>query len=184
MVARKSKRDEYPDDIFADTRMTFGEHIEELRTRMIRAIMWLLLFLVLGFILDAVGEMVRNDNIGIGRPMLKVICDPVETQVRDFYNRRVEKVAVEKLVTAAPEDIDREEIRRIQQKLKDNNYALTSLTAEERAKLRIAPEEMPVILPTGPLADALGIPREQIKKQEVQLNAQIVPAKLTYLSNK
>src|SRR5437588_780926 len=50
MVARKKKSQEYPDDIFADTRMTFGEHIEELRFRMIRALMWLLLFLVIGFI--------------------------------------------------------------------------------------------------------------------------------------
>ena len=27
-----------PDDMFADTRMTFGEHIEDLRTHLIRAI--------------------------------------------------------------------------------------------------------------------------------------------------
>lgn len=182
MVARNRKRDEYPDDIFADTRMTFGEHIEELRTRMIRAIMWLLLFLILGFILDAVGEAVGNESIGIGRPMLKVICDPVESQVRDFYNRRIEKAASNKL--DGQPGVDAEEIARIRKKLKDNDNLLTSLTAEEREKLRIAPEEMPVLLPTEPLADALGIPREQIKQKEVQLNAKVVPAKLTYLSNK
>src|SRR5437764_678019 len=77
MVAREKKSHEYPDDIFADSRMTFGEHIEELRFRMIRALMWLLLFLVLGFVLDAVGEAVGNKNIGIGRPMLEVITEPV-----------------------------------------------------------------------------------------------------------
>ena len=32
-------------------------------------------------------------DIGIGKPMLKVITDPVETQVRDFYYRRIEKVS-------------------------------------------------------------------------------------------
>ena len=55
MVSHKPKSHEYPDDIFADTRMTFGEHIEELRTRLIRALVWLMVFLVIGFILDAVG---------------------------------------------------------------------------------------------------------------------------------
>src|SRR5438067_12974741 len=97
MVALKTQHDEYPDDIFAETRMTFGEHIEELRTRMIRALMWLMLFLVLGFILDAVGESVGNKNIGIGRPMLSVMTDPVESQVRDFYYRRNLKTKAAKL---------------------------------------------------------------------------------------
>src|SRR5205085_5183203 len=85
MVAPKSKFDEYPDDIFADTRMTFGEHIEELRTRMIRALAGLVLFLCIGFVLDGIGESVGNKKIGVGRPMLAVITEPVETQVRDFY---------------------------------------------------------------------------------------------------
>ena len=47
MPAPKSKRDQYPDDIFADTRMSFGEHIDELRTRMIRALLGLLFCMVL-----------------------------------------------------------------------------------------------------------------------------------------
>ena len=65
----KSKPDEYPDDIFKDTRMTFGEHIDELRTRMIRAIYVLMVFLVLGFILDAIWESIGNDKVTIGKPM-------------------------------------------------------------------------------------------------------------------
>src|SRR5262249_53285223 len=77
-----------------------------------------------------------------------------------------------------------EEIRRIQEKLEKNDYNLTALTAEERAKLRISPEKMPVILPTAPLAEALNIPSEKVKQQEVQLDAQVIPARLTYLTVK
>src|SRR5262245_28453211 len=178
----KSKYDEYPDDIFKETRMSFGEHIEELRTRMIRALKWLMFFLLIGFVLDAVGQTIGNPKIGIGKPMLKVITDPVEEQVRDFYNRRINKVWAEKMaqeVNATPE-----EILRIQQKLKDNDNNLTALTPEERAMLRITPEKMPVILPTAPLAEALGLPPDKVKQQEVQLTAQVVPAQLTYLTVK
>jgi len=35
---KKNPYDEYPDDIFADTRMSFGDHLEELRQRMITAL--------------------------------------------------------------------------------------------------------------------------------------------------
>jgi len=185
MVAKKPKKnpyDEYPDDIFKDTRMSFGDHIEELRFRMIRAIKWLLVFLFLGFILDGIGQTVGNPRIGIGKPMLKIITDPVEEQVRDFYNRRINKVAAEKFaeeVGATPEEIEA-----IREKLKRNDNNLTSLTPEERAKLRISPEPMPVILPTGPLAEALGVPPDKVKAKEVQLEAQVIPAKLTYLTVK
>jgi sec-independent protein translocase protein TatC len=180
MAAKKrAKRDEYPDDIFANTRMSFGDHIEELRQRMFAAIKWLLLFLVIGFILDAIGEAVGNPKIGIGKPMLKVITDPVEQQVRDFYNRRIERVTNERFAQQVNSTPD--EIARIRQKLKDNENNLSALTAEEKAKLLISTQPMPVILPTEPLAKALGIPPEQVKQKEVQLDAQVIPAKLTSL---
>src|SRR6476620_6009998 len=112
MVARKRPKknpfDEYPDDIFKDTRMSFGDHLEELRIRMIRAIKWLLLFLVIGFVLDQLGTALGNPKIGVGKPMLEVITDPVESQVMDFINRRNEKAAMEKLanlVQSTPEEI-------------------------------------------------------------------------------
>ena len=43
---------DYPDDIFDQTRMSFGDHIEELRSRLLKAIYGLLFFLIIGFILD------------------------------------------------------------------------------------------------------------------------------------
>jgi sec-independent protein translocase protein TatC len=178
----KSKYDEYPDDIFKDTRMSFGDHIEELRVRLIRALKWLMFFLLIGFVLDGIGQAVGNPRIGIGKPMLKVITDPVEEQVRDFYNRRINKVWAEKMAQEVNTTPD--EIRRIQEKLEKNDYNLTALTSEERAKLRISPEKMPVIMPTAPLAEVLGLPSEKVKQQEVQLDAQVIPARLTYLTVK
>jgi sec-independent protein translocase protein TatC len=64
---------EYSEDLFADTRMTFGEHIEELRTHLLRAIKGLIFCMLIGFALDTIGYFVGSDKIGIGRPMMDVI---------------------------------------------------------------------------------------------------------------
>ena len=133
MIARKRQSYEYPDDIFDSSRMTFGDHIDELRTRMLRAIYGLLLCLVIGFILDAVGQAVGNKYIGIGKPMIEVITDPVESQVRDFYYRRTLQEKDKKLI--GREATDPEEIERIRQKLKKGEDSLDILTKEERQKL-------------------------------------------------
>jgi len=81
---------EYDEDFFRDTRMSFGDHLEELRTRMWRAIKGLGLFLIIGFILDGIGERAGLPWLGIGKPMLRVIVDPVEQQVKEFYRERNE----------------------------------------------------------------------------------------------
>lgn len=180
-LTNKNSRDEYPDDIFKDSRMSFGDHIEELRTRMIRAIKYLLLFLTIGFALDGVGYVLNKPNIGVGKPMLRVISDPVETQVRDFYNRRNERVADEKLtkLTTPPA----EEIEAIRAKLKNADDNLTALTTEERTKLLGAPVPMPVIVPTEAFASAFGQPKPDAPK-ELGLNLQVYPGYITYLSDK
>jgi len=63
------------DDLFAHTRMSFGDHIEELRTRMIRAILGFLAALVIGLFL--------------GQPVLEFIQKPVQDQLNAFYDERV-----------------------------------------------------------------------------------------------
>lgn len=68
-----------PDDLFADTRMTFGEHIETLRTHLIRAIAGFVVGMLLSFL--------------FGHFVLHIITAPVEAQLNAFYDRRVEKVA-------------------------------------------------------------------------------------------
>ena len=44
-----SDRFDQSEDLFADTRMSFGEHIEELRTHLIRAIKGLVFCITIGF---------------------------------------------------------------------------------------------------------------------------------------
>ena len=179
MIARKSQSHEYPDDIFDSTRMTFGDHIEELRARMIRGLLGLMVCLFIGFILDAVGEAVGNKNIGVGKPMLGVITDPVESQVRDFYYRRNARAEAEKLTGMVATDLD--ETVRIRKKLDDNGKSLAALTADERQKLLGAPQEMPVVIPADAFAHVYGPPKEGAPK-EVVTKLQVYPAYLSTLS--
>jgi sec-independent protein translocase protein TatC len=71
-------RNNYSEDLFADTRMTFGEHLEDLRTHLWRAIAGFLVAMVISFI--------------PGWTVLQFIAKPVEDAVRDFYDRRIERV--------------------------------------------------------------------------------------------
>ena len=181
MVARTSKFNEYPDDIFADTRMTFGEHIEELRTRLIRGLAGLALFMCIGFVLDGVGESVGNKKIGVGRPMLAVITQPVEDQVRNFYYERNEKTLQkiqERQVAATPDEVES-----VREKLKKNGNDLTTLTDDERRVLLGAPEEMIITIPAEAFAPAFGPPKEGAPKH-ITTKAQVSPVQLDYLSKK
>ena len=71
------------EDLFADTRMSFGEHIEELRWHLIRAIVGFAIVVHLVFILDGIGY-ATDTRIGIGKPMMAFIQRPVESALRDF----------------------------------------------------------------------------------------------------
>lgn len=80
---RRSSSDVDPDDMFADTRMTFGDHIEELRAHMLRAIYGFLIGMAISF--------------AFGSAVVHFITRPVEDQLMVFYNRRVEKIEKELL---------------------------------------------------------------------------------------
>jgi len=69
------KYDDYadPDDMFADTRMTFGEHIEDLRTHLMRAIK--------GFVLCMVACLFFAGHI------LTFITAPVDRELKEYYER-------------------------------------------------------------------------------------------------
>ena len=83
-----------PDDFFAETRMSFGDHIEELRTHLWRAIYGFLIALFFSFFL--------------GKYVMNLITAPVKAQLDRFYERRVRAVLAEKkgtgdkLTQAAP----------------------------------------------------------------------------------
>jgi sec-independent protein translocase protein TatC len=70
-----------PDDFFADTRMSIGDHIEDLRTHLFRAIGGFLVGLIFGFFL--------------GRPVMLFIAAPVESQLVKFYESRVQRMREE-----------------------------------------------------------------------------------------
>jgi len=181
-LMQKNARNEYPDDIFKDSRMSFGDHIEELRYRMIKAIKYLILFLTIGFAADGLGYLLHNDNIGVGKPMLRIIADPVETQVRDFYYRRIEKIGDDKLKNLTTYNSNSEEIAAIRAKLKKYG-SLTDLTAEERQKLMGTPQDMPVIIPTEAFIPAFGQLKPDAPK-EIAVTLQVYPAYFTYMSGK
>ncbi len=83
----KSKKHNYSEDMFADTRMTFGEHIEDLRVHLWRAISGFVLIMLMVFVCDGIG-LLTGTKFGIGRPMLDFIVSPVEDQLEEFdYNK-------------------------------------------------------------------------------------------------
>jgi sec-independent protein translocase protein TatC len=83
---------QHDDDYFKDTRMSFGEHIEELRVRLWKAITWLVLVMVIGFVLDGLGAWLDiklfGYPFGIGWPMMRVIAEPAETAVGKYHAKR------------------------------------------------------------------------------------------------
>jgi sec-independent protein translocase protein TatC len=67
-----------PEDLFADTRMSFGDHIEDLRSHLVRA--------VVGFAVALAVCLLPP----IGPWAMKIITAPVEEQLQAFYDRYYE----------------------------------------------------------------------------------------------
>ena len=179
MLFSSNKPQTYPDDIFAETRMSFGDHIEELRAHLLRAIYGLLIALLGGFILDFVGEQLDMPNLGVGRPMMRVIVDPVEDQVRAFYAKRNERV-IGKLDPLVVRRTTPERAEELYRKLKEEGF--DSLSASEREELRAAPVKMPVYIPVEPLKKVFGEPKDSTIA-EVQVDMLVYPAHLNYQNN-
>lgn len=176
----KNQVPEYPDDIFKETRMPLGDHIEELRYRMIVALKWLMFFLVFGFALDAIGGFVGNEQIGVGRPMLKAITEPVETQTRDFYYRRTKKIEEQKLKELRQSEPT--EVAAIREKLERNGNDLTSLDADERLKLLGAPQKMRTII--DPRAfEKYFVMKPDAPKEPIAVMQEVYPAEINVLND-
>ena len=173
-------RGQTPDDIFAHSRMSFGDHIEELRKYLLRGIYGFLVVLFGGLILDNVGASLGNRYIGLGRPMLQVIVEPAESQVRAFYSRRYQE-AFGKL---AANQSDPAEVKLVEKKLADNERDTARLTEHERDVLRGAPVEMPVILPVKFFEEHFGLKPKDPDVKEITIPLKVYPAQLNYLSNR
>lgn len=165
------------EDIFKDSRMSFGDHIEELRHRLFNCVKALLFFVIFGVVLDYIGKSYDSPYIGVGRPVMKMIVEPVETQARNYYFRKL-KALFQKLPTIAT---DPEEVLRIRKKLEDNEYDLTTMSGEELAKLRSAPRDLPILLPIEPLAKVFGEPKDK-SITEIPITIQVYPAHLNAYS--
>jgi sec-independent protein translocase protein TatC len=70
-----------PDDFFSDTRMSFGDHIEELRLHLWKAIAGFMIAVVFSF--------------AIGRPVLRFIAAPVEKELQAYWDRYYERKLAE-----------------------------------------------------------------------------------------
>jgi sec-independent protein translocase protein TatC len=66
-----------PEDMFADTRMSFGDHLEELRTHLWRAIKGFIIAMILA--------------LCVGKYVVVFITAPVELQLQRFYERASKK---------------------------------------------------------------------------------------------
>lgn len=136
------KRPEYSEDIFADTRMSFGDHLDELRTRMWNALKALLLCLVVGFFLDGVGSTFGWKNFGIGKPALEIIKGPVEEQMNAFYDERAWKAKEANMPPATTSeekkkrDEQRKEYLKNAQKLRDDDSVELNLGVPIRIELK------------------------------------------------
>ena len=78
-----------PEDMFADTRMSFGDHLEDLRTHLWRAVKGFLLAMILA--------------LCIGNQVVKFIAAPVEKQLEIFYERVAHSKAQEEAEAAKRE---------------------------------------------------------------------------------
>jgi sec-independent protein translocase protein TatC len=77
MNAVGSRRED-SEDLFAHTRMSLGDHIEELRRHMIKALLGFFLAMIVGFIVSPY--------------VLDYIKKPVEDGLQDMYERRLQKI--------------------------------------------------------------------------------------------
>lgn len=79
-MSSKGKNDS-SEDMFAETRMSFGDHLEELRVHLWKAVIGFLVAVFFSFF--------------IGKTVLQIIAKPVEAQLGKFYSDRVQKMEEE-----------------------------------------------------------------------------------------
>src|SRR5580700_627707 len=72
-----TNRREDSEDLFAHTRMSLGDHIEELRRHMIMALIGFFIGMIIGFF--------------ISKPIVEQINAPVEQALMRMYNTRIDK---------------------------------------------------------------------------------------------
>src|SRR5262249_60718039 len=82
------------EDLFAETRMSFGDHLEDLRWHLFRAIGGAAVILVMVFVIDGIGYF-TGWPIGAGLPVMHFISRPVERELMSFYRERIKRITGE-----------------------------------------------------------------------------------------
>lgn len=119
----------YDEDYFADTRMSFGDHIEDLRKHLIR-----------GFYGFLVGMAIAAF---FAKPTLRLINEPVEQAMQAFYDERAAKLQAELLAKAKAEQPAK--LERVEISAKELAAALRQLFPELLARQPDPPGDAPAI---------------------------------------
>jgi Tat protein translocase TatC len=94
----KFKKHAYSEDMFADTRMSFGDHLEDLRTHLWRAIKGFFIIMVGVFVLDGIGLVTgwripfTSVEIGVGYPMFRFIISPIKRELAEYRADRAKDI--------------------------------------------------------------------------------------------
>lgn len=94
-----AQRYTYSEDFFADTRMSFGDHLEDLRSHLLRAFKWFLIGMVAAFF--------------IGDKVVVFISEPVKDALEDYHIKYYKKHAAEenKLLQKFAREIENEKAK-------------------------------------------------------------------------
>lgn len=119
--------DHDPEDMFAHTKMSFWDHIEELRTHMWKAVLGFLVGLCIG--------------LAVGKPMTDFIAAPVVRQLENFYDHRLE-VAKQELQNQDPDLMRLNEAKPV--RIAFDREQLQSLAEALGIKGAVPPRENPL----------------------------------------
>jgi sec-independent protein translocase protein TatC len=155
------------DDMFKDSRMSFGDHIEELRTHLWRAIMGLVFCMFIGFVLDQIGDALNRPWIGIGKPAMAIIKAPVDKALNEFYEKR---------------------LKRLQEKSKGKDDDPDNPIAPHELSVRIPKEQLATIRGVDPgqvqndLDVKLTVNPEEIYRMNNRIQKEVRPPELSTLT--
>src|SRR5437763_1718477 len=79
----------YEDDLFRESTMTFGEHLEELKHRLVRAVFWLVIGLLVGLV--------------IGKQVVHLIESPLTKALEEYYGAKAIESLTKKYGSLPPE---------------------------------------------------------------------------------
>jgi sec-independent protein translocase protein TatC len=162
---RKATTPRDPDDFFADTRMSFGDHIEDLRSHLLRAIYGFLIALVAGFF--------------IGPYALDFIAAPVERELMKFYNRRLDKLKTR--LDAGDEQMQALDKPRIVELKQDVRPLLTLLGREDLVGTEPVWRNMPTEIHPMELSLALGGASQMVVRPPLLATMGATEALMVYL---